>query len=62
MIPGILMGLFLTFMPTTISGPHLMCNQGKCPKIACFIGWEYQGYDMNGRLYKTCRQYPEKKK
>jgi len=62
MIPGILLGIFLTIMPTTISGPFLYCNQGRCPKIACFVGWEYRGYDINGREFMTCRQYPERNK
>jgi predicted NAD-dependent protein-ADP-ribosyltransferase YbiA (DUF1768 family) len=59
MIWGILMAMFITVQPITISTPHLLCNQGKCPKIACFVGWQYKGYDMNGRLYTTCRSYTQ---
>ena len=51
------LALFLGYQPLTTSGPHLMCNEGKCPKMACLDGWEYRGYDMNGRYFVTCRTY-----
>ena len=57
MIPALLMGLFISVQPITVSTPHLLCNEGKCPKINCFVGWQYKGYDMNGRLFTTCRSY-----
>jgi len=57
MIPGLLIGLFVILQPFTVSTSHLLCNQGKCPKIHCFIGWQYRGYDMNGRLFSTCRSH-----
>jgi len=49
--------LLVLFSPYTISTGHLMCNQGKCPKVNCFRGWQYKGYDMSGRYYTTCRFY-----
>ena len=57
MIPGLLMALFISVQPITVSGPFLYCNEGKCPKMACLDGWEYRGWDMNGREYMTCRTY-----
>jgi hypothetical protein len=51
------LALFMTVQPLTVSGPHLLCNKGKCPKMACLDGWEYRGYDMNGRLFMTCRTF-----
>ena len=57
MIPAILMAMFISVQPLTVSTKHLLCNEGKCPKMNCFVGWQYKGYDMNGRLFTTCRSY-----
>jgi hypothetical protein len=59
MIPAILMALFISVQPITVSTNPLLCNEGKCPKMNCFVGWQYKGYDMNGRLYTTCRSYTD---
>jgi hypothetical protein len=52
-----LLSALVIFSPFTVSSGHLLCNQMKCPKINCFVGWQYKGYDMNGRYYTTCRFY-----
>jgi len=51
------LSLVVLFSPYTVSTTHLLCNKGKCPKVNCFVGWQYKGWDMNGRLYTSCKSY-----
>lgn len=53
----ILIGLFFVTQPYTVSTSPYLCNKGKCPKFNCFVGWQYKGYDTNGRLFTTCRSH-----
>lgn len=53
----ILIALFEILSPFTVGGDFHYCRFDACPKISCGKGWEYRGYDMNGRKYATCRNY-----
>jgi hypothetical protein len=54
-----ILSALVIFSPYTVSTGHLLCNENKCPKVNCFVGWQAKGYDASGRLYTTCRFYTD---